>query len=235
MDSEVWISLSTLQLSNVQWNEISASVGSELGDTLTGLTIYYGTVVPINKDMFEMMPYLTRLFMDSCNIGIIYPETFNGLNYLRDLSLQGNRISEEQIKILKSLQGTLTYLRLSNNRIASIPDGTFEGFTVLESLLLASNQISELISGRFHGLQSLTYLDLGENMISAVEPGSFEGLSSLQSLYLNSNNIATIQPETFGFSGLSSLTSISLQQNSFTTFEWTAFNLSCTETPGKYF
>ena len=190
-------SLQELKLRYVKWDEISPSVWSEIGDTVTELSIDDTSIGLMTENMFDMIPRLSFLTMNECSITTIHPNAFNGVNNLWRIILSGNRISEEEMKNLQSLQNSLHSLDLQNNTITAILNGTFKGFSTLEYLNLSGNQISVLVLGGFHGLQSLVSLYLSSNTISAVEPGSFEGLSSLRHLSLAGNNIAAIHPETF--------------------------------------
>ena len=231
------------------------NVLSDIADTLTTLRIYSSPIESLYEDMFGMIPQLKTLVINWCSIETIHPETFISLSNLESLQLRGNRISEEQIKNLQSLPSSLRYLNLNNNRIANIPTGTFEGFSIMGTLTLSVNQISVLISGGFYRLQSLRYLYLTGNVISTVEPGSFLGLSSLTFLSLQNNALTIVVENTFqgltalnsltlkgnriseilpgGFHDLPSSTRINLNDNSLKTLEWTAFNPTCAAPPGK--
>ena len=188
--------------------DVDSNTWSHIGDTLAKLALQFDSLESLKGNMFERTPKLRYLSLESSNISIFRPTTFNGLNSIEHISLLNNSISEEEIKNLQNVRGTLMRLELSRNRIAAIPKDIFDGFTALTYLSLSSNRISILIEGGFIGLQSLTQLDLSQNAISAVEPGPFEGLSSLRTLYLTDNLLKTL--------------------------EWTAFSLRCVPYSGKY-
>ena len=201
-------SLTNLYLSGIEFDEIIPDVWSEISDTLTHLELHNSNVDSLNENMFVSTPSVTYLSLGNNRIATIHPGAFNTLNSLKDLILYRNRITEEGIKNLRSVQQTLKGLQLWHNRITSIPKDTFQNFTLLQYLGLAENMISRLTLGGFNGLQSLTSLWLSSNAIAVVEHGSFSGLSSLRYLYL--------------------------QYNLLTTLELTAFSAYCMRPPGKY-
>ena len=201
-------SLNYLRLIGIQFDEIISSMWGEIGDTLTILSLYQSNIDSLTENMFARTPLLKKLHLGFNRIATIHAGAFNTLNSLENLDFQTNRITEEQIKNIQSVQQTLKELQLLNNWITNIPKDTFQNFTLLQYLGLSHNRISKLISGGFYGLQSLIYLRLDSNAISTIEHGSFIGLSSLRYLHLEDNQL--------------------------TTLEWTAFGVDCMRPPGKY-
>ena len=172
-------SLQELFLSNIKWDGTSSSVWSEIGDTLTELSIQFTSIASMNENIFAMMPLLKTLTMSYCSIEVIHPDTSNTISNLEILNLRSNRISEVQIKNLQSLKGSLKFLNLENNRITAIQKDTFGGFTALDRLDLASNQISEIISGGFQGLPSLRRINMEHNSLTTLEWTAFNLMCSI--------------------------------------------------------
>ncbi|XP_063167507.1 adhesion G protein-coupled receptor A2 [Candoia aspera] len=91
---------------------------------------------------------------------------------------------------------TVTLL-LSNNKIASLKNGTFFGLHALEKLDLKNNLISTIQPGAFLGLQDLRRLDLSNNRIGCLNVGLFQGLASLIRLNISGNIFSTLQSGVF--------------------------------------
>ena len=102
-------------------------------------------------------------------------------------------------------------LNLSDQNIAALNAGDFDGLSSLNSLALYKNTLSSLPADIFSGLSSLNRLDLGSNRLSGLPADIFSDLSSLTWLSLSFNQLSSLPVDTF--SGLSSLNTLNLSYN----------------------
>ena len=73
-------------------------------------------------------------------------------------------------------------LKLADNKISSIPSGSFDNITALKKLDLEDNSFEVLTVGMFKGLGTLETLILSENYVYDIGEGVFEPLSNLETL-----------------------------------------------------
>uniref|UniRef100_F6VQN3 Slit homolog 1 protein n=1 Tax=Monodelphis domestica TaxID=13616 RepID=F6VQN3_MONDO len=127
--------------------------------------------------------------------------------------LNNNEISIlEATGIFKKLPH-LKKINLSNNKVAEIEDGAFEGAASVSELHLTVNQLESIRSGMFRGLDGLRTLMLRNNRISCIHNDSFTGLRNVRLLSLYDNQISTISPG--AFDTLQSLSTLNLLANPF--------------------
>ncbi len=105
----------------------------------------------------------------------------------------------------------ITNLNLSDQNIAALNAGDFDGLSSLNSLALYKNTLSSLPADIFSGLFSLNRLDLGSNRLSGLPADIFSELSSLNWLSLSFNQLSSLPAD--AFSGLSSLNTLNLSYN----------------------
>ena len=105
----------------------------------------------------------------------------------------------------------ITNLNLSDQNIAALKAGDFDGLSSLNSLALYKNTLSSLPADIFSGLSSLNRLDLGSNRLSGLPADIFSELSSLNWLSLSFNQLSSLPAD--AFSGLSSLNTLNLSYN----------------------
>ena len=89
-------------------------------------------------------------------------------------------------------QKKLVELRLSNNKIFKVSNGTFTGLKTLTILSLRKNFLEELLSSVFSDLYQVEELDLGQNRIHSLHASTFSGLEHLRILYLDDNDLAEV-------------------------------------------
>ncbi|KAM4703039.1 uncharacterized protein WCC33_011610 [Rhinophrynus dorsalis] len=99
---------------------------------------------------------------------------------------------------VSDLPNNTKYLNLSNNRISTLPHGSFQYMPLLQLLRLEHNTLKSIDSGAFDKLTSLHFLDLSYNNISSLLQGVFRGLVNLKYLNIQSNSLAIIHTEVFG-------------------------------------
>jgi len=78
-------------------------------------------------------------------------------------------------------------LFLQRSGIHRLDTGAFDGLKLLQELKLSDNKISTIPGSLFASLSRLTSLDLSDNFLHRVSPGTFQALSGLQWLQLRSN------------------------------------------------
>ncbi|XP_061627170.1 slit homolog 2 protein isoform X8 [Phyllopteryx taeniolatus] len=133
--------------------------------------------------------------------------------YAAELRLNNNEFTVlEATGIFKKLP-QLRKINLSNNRIADIEEGTFEGASGVNELILTSNRLENVHQRMLKGLSGLRTLMLRSNRISCVSNGSFVGLSSVRLLSLYDNQITSMNPG--AFDTLHSLSTLNLLANPF--------------------
>ena len=104
------------------------------------------------------------------------------------------------------------WLILSDNRINSLPPGSFNDVTGVKRLNLTDNHITgHYVSGLADGLAELEELYLIRNHIKVLPAGSFEGLATLTTLRLQRNGLTILEANSF--SGLTTLRNLDLTGN----------------------
>ncbi|GAA6081135.1 podocan, partial [Tachysurus ichikawai] len=122
----------------------------------------------------------------------IHRHAFRKLRVLEVLDLSGNKLSTLPLGLPKSLR----LLRVKNNQIAELPEGSLMGMSKLKELHLSNNQIKlgSIYQGAWQELGSLTTLELSGNLLSHVPADLPE---SLEFLHLQNNRISSISATDF--------------------------------------
>ena len=136
-----------------------------------------------------------------------------GLAGFEELHLRSNRIETIDSDAFAGLTFTgRGWLILSDNRINSLPPGSFNDVTGVKRLNLTDNHITgRYVSGLADGLAELEQLYLIRNHIKVLPAGSFEGLDTLTTLRLQHNGLTILEANTF--SGLTTLRALDLTGN----------------------
>ena len=108
-------------------------------------------------------------------------------------------------------KASLKSLDLSHNKLETLTENIFLGFTKVHSLDLSSNLIPFLNDSAFYGLNQLSNLDLSSNSLLFLSDNVFNGLHNLLTLNLNSNRIKFLRNGTV--TGLSNLKTLDLSRN----------------------
>ncbi|XP_032806650.1 slit homolog 2 protein-like isoform X1 [Petromyzon marinus] len=133
--------------------------------------------------------------------------------YTTELRLNNNDITVlEATGIFKKLT-QLRKINLSNNKIADVEEGAFEGAGSVGELLLTGNQLESVHGAMFRGLEGLKTLMLRSNKLTCVGNGTFAGLGSVRLLSLYDNQIGSITPG--AFATVHSLSTLNLLANPF--------------------
>jgi hypothetical protein len=142
---------------------------------------------------------VSYLYLDDKGIAGIEPGAFEGLNYLKELSLSENDIGVLHAGMFDGLPHT-GGLELSSNNISTIEPAAFRGLRSLRLLALRSNPITVLRTGALEegdldGLRNLFLDDCGR--LREVEAGAMPGTLKnvwLSGASLNCSQIASRLP-----------------------------------------
>ncbi|CAI9716783.1 toll-like receptor Tollo [Octopus vulgaris] len=132
---------------------------------------------------------LVLVNFENCGLTFI-PEFVAKLQTLKYFLLDKNNITTIRPNVLAASK-SLILLRLSGNKITSLPKFAFKGLDSLETLYLNDNQISIFDENVFLSLSKLTILDLSTNSLSHIPKLPL----SMQVLDLRQNNIKKISSE----------------------------------------
>lgn len=140
------------------------------------------------------------------------------LGKLKSMDLSWNRISEIEAYSFSRLK-SLEVLVLSNNELAIIGRGTFNGLSCLTHLYLLSNEIKTIEDGALD-LPSLWLLDLANNKLKRLSNSVFDGLPKLEILRLHHNDMKHIGHSLYP---LTNVKDISLDENRIKDIDLVAF------------
>ena len=153
---------------------------------------------------------VTRLELQSTDLGSLQPDDFSGLTALTWLFLENNELRSLPAGVFSGLAG-LSSLNLRGNDLVSLPAGLFSGLTTLETLYLHANRLDSLADDVFSGLTALSILELRDNELDSLPAGLFSGLTALRTLHLSGNKLDSLVDDVF--SGLTTLQSLDLSGN----------------------
>ena len=118
----------------------------------------------------------------------LWPESFGGLENLKELYLSNNKLTKVPVSLLLTVSKSLNVLDLSGNQLSILPD-VFSNLTSLVTLKLKNNQLKRL-SVPFSVLKNLETLELIGNPELGAMPQSFQRLQ-LNHLSISSKCLTT--------------------------------------------
>ncbi|XP_066528909.1 podocan [Hoplias malabaricus] len=158
------------------------------------LMLLHNLISEIGRDDLINLHTLTELNLSYNRLtsGRLHREAFRKLRVLESLDLSGNRLQMLPLGLPKSLQ----LLRVKDNHITELPEGSLGGMSKLKEFYLSNNQlkINSFYQGAWQELSSLTTLDLTGNLLSHVPADLPE---SLEFLHLPHNRISSISTTAF--------------------------------------
>ncbi|XP_055919385.1 chaoptin [Eupeodes corollae] len=162
--------------------------------SLRNLNISHNSLEEIKTSMFGTMPTVLELDLSYNKLTSIVRGALAKLTSLRQLYLQNNLLEK-----LFQIPISLNELYMANNKLQSIPPGTWPVMNSLLYLDLAGNNLSDSLEGdNFKGLLVLQTLVLNKNNISYPPKQSLTDMSTLQYLHLEENNITKLEKSAFG-------------------------------------
>ncbi|XP_026487573.2 leucine-rich repeat and immunoglobulin-like domain-containing nogo receptor-interacting protein 1 isoform X2 [Vanessa tameamea] len=187
------------------------------------LYINNSTIHSITDEMFINLA-IHNLQISGCRVKKIENNAFKGQGqYLKNLNLQDNELTEVPVKALRILTN-LSLLDISKNKITYIANYSFSTLHELTTLKISDNNVT-LAPQAFAGLESsLKNLNLKGTKQKTV-PECIRGLRSLAFLDLSQNSIRELPgPEGIStFEGLDSLTALNLERNLLVNLEKDSF------------
>ena len=118
----------------------------------------------------------------------LWPESFGGLENLKELYLSNNKLTKVPVSLLLTVSKSLNLLDLSGNQLSILPD-VFSKLKSLITLKLKNNQLKRL-SVPFSVLKNLDTLELIGNPELGAMPQSFQKLQ-LNHLSISSKCLRT--------------------------------------------
>ncbi|KAJ6651577.1 hypothetical protein lerEdw1_020817 [Lerista edwardsae] len=143
------------------------------------------------KELPENMPKsLQELRAHENDINKLRKAVFSGLNNMIVVELGTNPLKSSGIEN-GAFQGMkrLSYIRISDTNITSIPKGLP---TSLTELHLDGNKITKVDADSLGGLANLAKLGLSFNNIVSVDNGSLANVPHLRELHLNNNELGKV-------------------------------------------
>ncbi|XP_070769605.1 toll-like receptor 3 [Enoplosus armatus] len=229
------------------------------GSPLRKLNLTGTDIIQINPGSFSALRNLTTLLLDHNFIKqTLTGKEFEGLDQIQEIHMTNNHqtvllsstsfVNVPNLRTLtlgKSLKATalnvdpspfsllsnLTFLDLSNNNIANIPESMMGGLVNLKVLNLQHNNLARLwksanVGGPvlfLKGAQSLISLQMDSNELDEIPAGALRGLSNLRELSLSNNLLNSLKDSIFD--DLSSLKALYLQKNMITTVRPEVFKI----------
>lgn len=160
-----------------------------------------GNIRRIPDRAFTGSPNLLQLYLDNNGIRTISGTAFAGTQIqLLDLSM--NEIHEFIPATYAAIGASLRILRLTDNRLESLPENAFATLNHLEDLELNHNHFFTLPLHIFNPLINLRILQVANCGIERIQPGLFSGLRSLVDLELALNDFDLLPENIFDLPNL---------------------------------
>lgn len=188
---------------------------------------------------FEPTPSLISLDLSMNSISKVYKHGFSGLENLKSISLNGNKITE--IGLIFRNTPALTSLRLGNNEIEKIEEENFDKNIMIKLLDLSNNKITSIHGNAFKNMDMLRYLIVSNNPITTLSDLTFSSTMlsladfsncqlesvpltmppSLTDFRLGNNKISSINVD--DFSNITRLSLVTLNDNQISHIEHRSF------------
>ncbi|XP_030830715.1 SLIT and NTRK-like protein 6 [Strongylocentrotus purpuratus] len=113
-------------------------------------------------------------------------------------------------------------LKMQDNRLVKLAQGSFRNFTCLKYLYLERNNMTVEV-GAFEGCSRLEKVHLNQNHLPILTKGILNGMPRVLYMFLNNASVHEIQPRAFG--NMSQLKFLSLEDNRLNTPPCDAFSI----------
>lgn len=202
-------SLVTLKINKMKCNlTMLVSVSCAI-PTMSKLQLQHNRLDFVHSNFFQLCSSVTELDLAHNNIQKIQESAFRSMPGLRILRLTNNKLTSVPTATINL--HSLAELDLSKNKISKIECKDFANLTKLRQLNLYQNSISALKGCVFKDLVRLQVLKIQNNTISQLNDAFKMSLPNLRQLHLNSNKLTVIKSGEF--QGLWSLQILSLHFN----------------------
>lgn len=177
--------------------------------------------IEIDAFSVEALKSLKKLELKNVYFTPIQSGTFNGLENLEVLKIDGSQLRRIEPGVLDGLNETLKEFSLTkagkvSTEVLFIDGLTGTGaMTKLERVTFRYNLTISIRSSTFVGLSSLKTLDLSSCQIDTIPPDVFDSMESLEELKLEKNLLTTIPDSLFSVILIRNRTQIFLKDNPF--------------------
>ncbi|XP_016997142.2 protein artichoke [Drosophila takahashii] len=216
-DERALLPLAELRNLNLQSNKLEAITDNFFSNNsrLEQLDLSRNLIRSISPTAFDTQRSLEYLDL-SGNALLDISVGLGNLNNLRDIDLSYNQISRVQSDVIGGWRNVVE-IRLSNNLIVELQQGTFRNLPKLQYLDLSSNEIRNVEPGALKGLDELQEFVLADNKLVELKDHVFEELPSLLASHFQYNKLRYISPESFH--NANSLVFLNLSNNHFRNME----------------
>lgn len=145
--------------------------------------------------IFTTFPSLQALDYQNASVTILTNDTFKNAHALHSLRLSGNRIKTIPANVFASAVN-LTVIYLDSNEIEMIENHAFDGLAILVTINLNRNRIKILTKFALIGAASLNHLQIRDNELETIEEGALF-LPKLTDALLTGNKLTTIADNLF--------------------------------------
>lgn len=217
LDPAIFKDLYTLQILNLQFNEIatiSADTFSPMSNLHT-LELAHNRLTYLDAYSLNGLFALSLLALDSNLLEGIHPDAFRNCSSMQDLNLSGNNLDSVPVA-LKDMR-ILRTLDLGENQIRSLNKPGFRGMSSLYGLRMIGNEITNITQEDLVELPALQILNLARNRIEFVEDSAFAANPALQAIRLDSN---LLQDMSGIFASAPGLLYLNMSDNMITQFDY---------------
>ncbi|XP_077279721.1 toll-like receptor 6 [Temnothorax americanus] len=217
LDPAIFKDLYTLQILNLQFNEIatiSADTFSPMSNLHT-LELAHNRLTYLDAYSLNGLFALSLLALDSNLLEGIHPDAFRNCSSMQDLNLSGNNLDSIPVA-LKDMR-ILRTLDLGENQIRCLNKPGFRGMSSLYGLRMIGNEITNITQEDLVELPALQILNLARNRIEFVEDGAFAANPALQAIRLDSN---LLQDMSGIFASAPGLLYLNMSDNMITQFDY---------------
>ena len=181
---------------------------------LLSMNLGYNRLQSLPAGLFDALGGLERLYLNNNQLTLLPVDVFRHNNFLLELSLHSNSLLN-----LPQVFSPLPALRLSNNRLSTLPEDAFYSMINLHDLQLAYNNLSSLPPLIFQRLSLLKFLDISSNNITELPTDIFQELFQLLFLNISNNGLRYLPSMT----SLISLEALNLNGNELSSIDHNAF------------
>jgi Leucine-rich repeat (LRR) protein len=167
-----------------------------------------------NSNLRHLLSVNLRHFsINDCKIKSINKGVFNSMLQLMNLTLSRNEIEsiETDSFLTEPFESNILQLYLSENKLATIKQRTFNGLFRLQVIHLDKNEIETIENDSFLTESNILELFLSENKLKNIKQGVFNGLFKMEILHLEKNDID--EAEKNSFKNLNSLKELKIESN----------------------